>query len=613
MKKYDVFISYRRSGGEYTAKIIKDRLEDLGYRVFFDVESLRSGNFNTKLYSVIEECTDFLLILSPDSMERTANEDDWLRLEIRHALECNVNIVPVMLRGFEFPSQLPMDIDPIRFKNGLEANSEFFDAFIQKLSKSFLKSKPRVHNRITQNVLFRRTWPVLLSLVLIAGLVAGGLAVFNGGSGQYPVSREQKNLTDEVLVYMQNNLLAANTMVGEMNDAYAASSNYLSLGDAISYHEALSTISVAYSNIENLSVDEIAMDAGLAERLNDSEFVKVDLQALNTQIDIIRASCLDNLVGLQIRIDPDAGLDDATRKKWMDLEQQWVDLFAHEMVYATNMLLLPVSAAYISDFKQQLLPRLTKLPYSELTWQTNEEELNRLLESVYSQYDEILLELATIGGGESISVQSQEAELIEFAQSLGFSQSEAEGFVADILTHTDELTEAKRELTQLKLQLESELREASEKYAPLASDEPGIIWSKMLRFLKLSLYDDAIKCAQAYQQKVRDADSNADVYMPIVINFIQQIGNTGLDYGLVVLGFEPGKPDHALYKIGDIIVAMNGNPCRTVEEMESFMKETGNVVSILRPDEQGNMALGDYNMPTGQCRVLFYNLSEEES
>ena len=61
-KEYDIFISYRRDGGESTAKILRDKLTELGYSVFFDVESLRSGDFNKKLYSVIEECDDFLLI-----------------------------------------------------------------------------------------------------------------------------------------------------------------------------------------------------------------------------------------------------------------------------------------------------------------------------------------------------------------------------------------------------------------------------------------------------------------------------------------------------------------------------------------------------------------------
>ena len=47
--KYDIFISYRRDGGQETARILRDSLAERGYRVFFDVESLRSGAFNTKL------------------------------------------------------------------------------------------------------------------------------------------------------------------------------------------------------------------------------------------------------------------------------------------------------------------------------------------------------------------------------------------------------------------------------------------------------------------------------------------------------------------------------------------------------------------------------------
>ena len=87
MKKgYDIFISYRRDGGESTAKILRDKLTELGYSVFFDVESLRSGDFNTKLYSVIEECSDFLLVLSPGALDRCRTVDDWERRAIDHAL-----------------------------------------------------------------------------------------------------------------------------------------------------------------------------------------------------------------------------------------------------------------------------------------------------------------------------------------------------------------------------------------------------------------------------------------------------------------------------------------------------------------------------------------------
>ena len=83
---YDVFISYRRVGGEHSARMIRDSLTEAGYDVFFDVESMRSGNFNTKLYSVIDECTDFVLILSPDALDRCSDEKDWVRREVEYAI-----------------------------------------------------------------------------------------------------------------------------------------------------------------------------------------------------------------------------------------------------------------------------------------------------------------------------------------------------------------------------------------------------------------------------------------------------------------------------------------------------------------------------------------------
>ena len=61
---YDLFISYRRSSYE-TANLIATRLKSAGYRVFFDLESMRSGPFNEQLFNVIEGCRDFVIVLPP--------------------------------------------------------------------------------------------------------------------------------------------------------------------------------------------------------------------------------------------------------------------------------------------------------------------------------------------------------------------------------------------------------------------------------------------------------------------------------------------------------------------------------------------------------------------
>ena len=175
--KYDVFISYRRDGGEATAKMIYDKLHDFGYQVFFDVESLRSGLFNLKLYSVIDECTDIVVVLSPGALDRCENENDWLRREIEYALEKEKNIIPIMLRGFNFPEKLPKSIEPLPYMQGLQANLEYFDAFMGKL-QSFILSPP---HRRGPDWIFSKKYLMACLLIALATLMVttGGVRLLN--------------------------------------------------------------------------------------------------------------------------------------------------------------------------------------------------------------------------------------------------------------------------------------------------------------------------------------------------------------------------------------------------------------------------------------------------
>ena len=89
--RYDIFISYRREGGYDTAKHLNDLLVRDKYKVSFDIDTLRSGDFDVQLLSRIEECTDFILIVDKHAFdwtldENTVPEQDWLRQELAHAL-----------------------------------------------------------------------------------------------------------------------------------------------------------------------------------------------------------------------------------------------------------------------------------------------------------------------------------------------------------------------------------------------------------------------------------------------------------------------------------------------------------------------------------------------
>jgi hypothetical protein len=138
----DIFISYRRDGGEFLASLLYQRLNSDGYSVFLDVESLRSGKFNEQLFDVIDHCKDFVLVLPPDALERCVNMDDWVRLEVTRAMAGKKNIVPVMLNGFVWPDPMPVGMEELANYQALTATStEYFDMAMERLQKRYLHSR----------------------------------------------------------------------------------------------------------------------------------------------------------------------------------------------------------------------------------------------------------------------------------------------------------------------------------------------------------------------------------------------------------------------------------------------------------------------------------------
>ena len=161
--KYDIFISYRRKGGYDTAKHLNDLLVKDGYSVSFDIDTLRSGDFDIQLLERIDQCKDFVLIVDEHCFDRTLDskfdpQKDWLRCELAYALKQNKNIIPVFLSGVkDFPEGLPNDVKDVIKKNGPEYNRYYFNDFYDTLKKRFLKSSPR-----------RRIWYLLLFISIVA-------------------------------------------------------------------------------------------------------------------------------------------------------------------------------------------------------------------------------------------------------------------------------------------------------------------------------------------------------------------------------------------------------------------------------------------------------------
>jgi hypothetical protein len=96
-----VFLSYRRTNISWALNIFQN-LTQHGYDVFFDYNSIASGDFEREILENITSRAHFLVLLTPSALERCDDPADWLRREIETALATERNTVPLMMEGFDF-------------------------------------------------------------------------------------------------------------------------------------------------------------------------------------------------------------------------------------------------------------------------------------------------------------------------------------------------------------------------------------------------------------------------------------------------------------------------------------------------------------------------------
>ena len=150
-------------------------------------------------------------------------------------VEARENVIPVLLRGFEFPSpeSLPEDIREVCYCNGLAASHEHFDAFIMKLT-SFLKAPKRLAS-FFRSLPFngRRAALAIVMAFVLAGLLVGGGYRLSRGPGVFPGNAEEVACVERLISCSAQNLAVYNNALriyqdalGELTKYTTGSSNY---------------------------------------------------------------------------------------------------------------------------------------------------------------------------------------------------------------------------------------------------------------------------------------------------------------------------------------------------------------------------------------------------
>jgi hypothetical protein len=135
-EKKTTFISYRRETGSIMARIVQSELRKRGHLSFLDVDDLGPKQFGERLLREIESVPNFVVVLSPGSMDRCTDHDDWLRREVAHAIFTHRNIVPLMVDEFQYPPKkmIPEELEELLHHNGINYSHEYFAATFDKLS-----------------------------------------------------------------------------------------------------------------------------------------------------------------------------------------------------------------------------------------------------------------------------------------------------------------------------------------------------------------------------------------------------------------------------------------------------------------------------------------------
>ena len=608
---FDIFISYRREGGLELADSIYQRLINAGYSAFLDLEQLNSGKFNTKLIGVIEQCQDFILVLPPDALDRCADEDDWVRQEVECALKHKKNIIPIMLRGFEWPAveSLPASLRDLPNYNGISASDHnVFVENVERLKRNFLESKPGITWRRYRKI----AWPLIAVVVIVLGVVAGMYFTNHKKYGQLSNEIAMSMMTE--IVKLNNNILAAEGVLENWKEFVK---DYDEEELAYLQKDIQEAVDHADRNLQAFKPLEFSEEELSVLRKNGVEIEELEAFSLyaETMHDDVDAF-LENFI-LFSNTPVNDYIAELPEYSYQSLVLSLKGLYYGTLaIYKT----LPVT---IYDKLYQVTPQLALL---------SDIPLSLTKEDYEAHQQGVMMELERVVGKMRANTNDLkgEVELMEQKQ-MKMEEDLQKMYVEKRLQDVDEkraaIAKRKAEVAEADRQLADLYLDALKKFELQPTDDQWEMWGKIVRIAKLAQIskkseEDGMRqheelvavakekgistdhlVAPMYSITAKDKYQNVDkwlirykelnpsedvaVYAEAARAYYKAVASSHLDpeVGIILVATKDNER-HPVYQIGDIVIERAGTPINTADQYFAMSDDPkvreNNEVKVLR-------------------------------
>lgn len=645
-EKYNIFISYRRDGGFETANLIYDRLTNCGYSVFLDVENLRSGKFNEHLYCQIDNCKDFLVVLGPNSLERCFEKDDWVRLEVAHAIKMNKNIIPVLLRNFKFPdTPLPDDIKELKNYQGVEASPEYFNASMKRIMDLLISNNVTIGKGIYKYIVYAFT----LLLITIA-------VIF------YFEWKERKHLVQvckEVISLIATGFANGNELIATIDQANKEwktfHANLISAKDPSEKSRLKNELNQSIDFKLQQTEDTSALipwqlnpdyDKLLAKNGISTQDIKASNQMFRTDIKNTR----DYLLRIKYWLNtPEMG--------WPDRLDESLDILAamsKEMInsgiYNLNELILEMPES-VYDTYNKFVPMFTNY-YAEVDFHSTKKELEAKGERSIQNCGALLRDYSSIVGEDNLKVDYLSNKLDLLKSNLNKIHTEK---VANPAIDSMKQSIAKKKviLTQKQAEVDEKIVLLRQSYGRILQkcsfgreEEVGMMWGKIIRLAQFGygriktekLYEEEYKrllmnaqnagkspntvkpleMSITVQEVFQEVEKRLDlfllynkakdpasaIYIPAAKKYYKLICEKKIEpSGILMIGTMNNLP-HPFLKIGDIIIERKG---KKIDQYETYAKlkddPSPNILKVIRFSPSGENSVLEETI-SSDCKVL---------